>query len=102
MDINQIAQMAGVSRHGVVLSQRRPRLAGKVRRHPTPDRGTGYVRSRQAKVLRTGKTNVVGAVIPKINSASVSRMVAGIMSGGDSVQRKVKMSYEVISRNSTR
>ena len=79
MDINQIAQMAGVSRatvsrylnDGYVSQEKRAAIRRVIER-------TGYVPSRQAQTLRTGKTNVVGVIIPKINSASVSRMVAGI------------------------
>ena len=79
MDINQIAQMAGVSRatvsrylnDGYVSQEKRAAIKRVIEK-------TGYVPSRQAKTLRTGKTNVVGVIIPKINSASVSRMVAGI------------------------
>lgn len=79
MDINQIAQMAGVSRatvsrylnDGYVSQEKRAAIRRVIEK-------TGYVPSRQAKTLRTGKTDVVGVVLPKINSASVSRMVAGI------------------------
>ena len=79
MDINQIAQMAGVSRatvsrylnDGYVSQEKRAAIRRVIEK-------TGYVPSRHAKTLRTGKTNVVGVIIPKINSASVSRMVAGI------------------------
>ncbi|MBM6775133.1 LacI family DNA-binding transcriptional regulator [Olsenella profusa] len=79
MDINQIAQMAGVSRatvsrylnDGYVSQEKRDAIRRVIEQ-------TGYVPSRQAKTLRTGKSDVVGVVIPKINSASVSRMVAGI------------------------
>ena len=79
MDINQIAQLAGVSRatvsrylnDGYVSQEKRAAIRRVIEK-------TGYVPSRQAKTLRTGKTNVVGVIIPKINSASVSRMVAGI------------------------
>ena len=79
MDINQIAQMAGVSRatvsrylnDGYVSQEKRAAIRRVIEK-------TGYVPSRQAKTLRTGKTDVVGIIIPKINSASVSRMIAGI------------------------
>ena len=79
MDINQIAQMAGVSRatvsrylnDGYVSQEKRAAIRRVIKK-------TGYVPSRQAQTLRTGKANVVGVIIPKINSASVSRMVAGI------------------------
>lgn len=79
MDINQIAQMAGVSRatvsrylnDGYVSQEKRAAIRRVIEK-------TGYVPSRQAKSLRTGKTDVVGVIIPKINSASIGRMVAGI------------------------
>ena len=79
MDINQIARMAGVSRatvsrylnDGYVSQEKRAAIRRVIER-------TGYVPSHQAQSLRTGRTNIVGVVIPKINSASVSRMVAGI------------------------
>ncbi len=79
MDINQIAQMAGVSRatvsrylnDGYVSQEKRAAIRRVIEK-------TGYVPSQHAKTLRTGRTNVVGVIIPKINSASVSRMVAGI------------------------
>ena len=81
MDINTIAQMAGVSRatvsrylnDGYVSQEKRAAIKRVIDQ-------TGYVPSRQAKTLRTGKTDVVGVIIPKINSASISRMVAGITS----------------------
>ena len=79
MDINKIAELAGVSRatvsrylnDGYVSQEKRERIARVIDE-------TGYVPSRRAKTLRTGRTEVVGVIIPKINSASVSRMVAGI------------------------
>ncbi|OFK22690.1 LacI family DNA-binding transcriptional regulator [Olsenella sp. HMSC062G07] len=79
MNINMIARMAGVSRatvsrylnDGYVSDEKREAIARVIKQ-------TGYVPSRQARTLRTGKTNLVGVIIPKINSVSVSRMVAGI------------------------
>lgn len=79
MDINTIAEMAGVSRatvsrylnDGYVSQEKRAAIRRVIDE-------TGYVPSQRAKSLRTGKTNVVGVIIPKINSGSVSRMVAGI------------------------
>ncbi len=79
MDINQIAQMAGVSRatvsryfnDGYVSQEKRERIRAVVE-------ATGYSPSQHAKSLRTGKSNTVGVIIPKINSASISRMVAGM------------------------
>ncbi len=79
MDINEIAHRAGVSRatvsrylnNGYVSSQKRDLISRVIEE-------TGYVPSRHAQQLRTGKTYLVGVIIPKINSNSVSRMVAGI------------------------
>lgn len=79
MDINEIARLAGVSRATVsrylndgYVSQAKREQIGRVIEE------TGYVPSRQARQLRTGKTGLIGVIIPKINSQSVSRMVAGI------------------------
>ena len=81
MDINQIAEMAGVSRatvsrylnDGYVSQEKRARIAQVIAE-------TGYVPSARAQQLRRGRTNVVGVIIPKINSASISRIVAGLTS----------------------
>ena len=79
VNINEIATLAGVSRatvsrylnHGYVSEQKRDAIARVIRE-------TGYVPSSHAQTLRTGRSHLVGVVIPKINSESVSRMVAGI------------------------
>lgn len=79
MDINTIASMAGVSRatvsrylnDGYVSDEKRARIARVIEE-------TGYVPSRRARDLRTGRSHLVGVVIPKINSASISRTVAGL------------------------
>lgn len=79
MDINEIARLAGVSRATVsrylnngYVSQEKRRLISRVIQE------TGYVPSQSAQQLRTGKTNLVGIIIPKVYSQSVSRMLAGI------------------------
>jgi len=79
MDINEIARLAGVSRATVsrylnngYVSQEKRRLISKVIQE------TGYVPSQSAQQLRTGKTNLVGIIIPKLYSQSVSRIVSGI------------------------
>ena len=79
MDINDIARRAGVSRATVsrylnngYVSQEKRKLIRRIIQE------TGYVPSQNAQQLRTGKTRLVGVIIPKINSQSVSRMVAGI------------------------
>lgn len=79
MDITTVAKLAGVSRatvsrylnDGYVSAEKRRAIARVIKE-------TGYTPSRQAKQLRTGKSNLVGVVIPKINSASISRIVSGI------------------------
>lgn len=81
MDITTVAKLAGVSRatvsrylnDGYVSDEKRRAIVRVIKE-------TGYIPSRQAKILRTGKTNLIGVIIPKINSASVSRMVAGLSS----------------------
>ena len=81
MDITTVAKLAGVSRatvsrylnDGYVSDEKRRAIARVIKE-------TGYIPSRQAKILRTGKTNLIRVIIPKINSASVSRMVAGLSS----------------------
>lgn len=82
MDINEIARLAGVSRATVsrylnngYVSQEKRQLISRVIQE------TGYVPSASAQQLRTGKTNLVGIIIPKINSQSVARMVAGVTEG---------------------
>ncbi len=79
MNINEIAEMAGVSRatvsrylnNGYVSKEKREKIREVIEK-------TGYQPSTQAQTLRTRKTKLVGVILPKINSDSVSRMVAGI------------------------
>lgn len=79
MNINEIARLAGVSRatvsrflnDGYVSEEKKEKIRKVVEE-------TGYKPSAQAQMLRTKKTNLVGVIIPKINSDSISRMVAGI------------------------
>ena len=79
MTINEIARMAGVSRatvsrylnSGYVSAEKSERIRRVIEE-------TGYRPSAQAQILRTKKTRLIGVVIPKINSDSISRMVAGI------------------------
>lgn len=79
MDINTIAKMAGVSRatvsryfnNGYVSEEKRQVIARVIEE-------TGYAPSQQAQTLRTGKTNLVGVILPKVNSHAVSRMLAGV------------------------
>lgn len=79
MNINEIARLAGVSRatvsrylnDGYVSEEKRERIKKVIEE-------TGYQPSSQAQMLRTKKTRLVGVILPKINSDTVSRMVAGI------------------------
>lgn len=83
MNIKEIADMAGVSRatvsrylnDGYVSEEKRERIRRVIEE-------TGYQPSSQAQTLRTRKTKLVGVILPKINSDSVSRMVAGITGVG--------------------
>lgn len=79
MDINEVARLAGVSRatvsrylnDGYVSREKREVIRRVIAE-------TGYVPSRSAKSLRTGRTGLVGVIIPKVSSKSVGRMLAGI------------------------
>lgn len=81
MDINDIARRAGVSRttvsrylnNGYVSKDKRRIIAQVIKE-------TGYVPSQNAQQLRTGKSHLVGVIMPKLNSQSVSRMVQGLTS----------------------
>lgn len=79
MNINEIAKLADVSRaavsrylnNGYVSGEKKERIKKVIKE-------TGYRPSSQAQTLRTKKTRMIGVVLPKINSSSISRMVAGI------------------------
>lgn len=79
MNINEIAKLADVSRaavsrylnNGYVSGEKKERIKKVIEE-------TGYRPSSQAQTLRTKKTRMIGVVLPKINSSSISRMVAGI------------------------
>lgn len=79
MNINEIANLAGVSRATIsrylndgYVSEEKRKIIKRVIEE------TGYQPSSQAQMLRTKKTQLIGVIIPKINSDTVSRMVAGI------------------------
>ncbi|MCR5654070.1 MAG: LacI family DNA-binding transcriptional regulator [Lachnospiraceae bacterium] len=79
MTIGDIAKMAGVSpaavsrflNDGYVSDEKREKIKEAIEK-------TGYVPSRQAQQLRTKRTKLIGVIIPKIDSDSISRIVAGI------------------------
>lgn len=79
MTINEIAALAGVSRatvsrylnNGYVSGEKREKIRKVIEE-------TGYQPSSQAQMLRSRKTRLIGVIIPKINSHTISRMVGGI------------------------
>lgn len=79
MTISEIAKMAGVSsaavsrylNGGSVSEEKKERIRAMIEQ-------TGYVPSASARSLRTKRTHQIGVIVPKINSESVPRMVAGI------------------------
>ena len=81
MTIKEIAQLAGVSNaavsrylNGGYVSEGKKEQIRKVIEE------TGYQPSAQARMLRTKKASLVGVVVPKINSESISQITAGIES----------------------
>lgn len=77
--IKEVAELAGVSsaavsrylNGGYLADNKRERIRQAIER-------TGYAPSAQARALRTGSTRIVGVIVPKINSESISRITAGI------------------------
>ena len=79
MNISEIAKLAGVSPSAVsrylnngYLSAEKKEAIRKVIQE------TGYRPLVQAQILRTRKTRTVGVILPKIDSFSISNVVAGI------------------------
>lgn len=79
MNIGEIAKLAGVSRatvsrylnDGYVSNEKREKIKAVIEE-------TGYVPSSQAQMLRTKKTKLIGVILPKISSESISKIVNGI------------------------
>lgn len=81
MNIAEIAKLAGVSRAAVsryfndgYISQQKREAIRKVVEE------TGYRPSVQAQTLRTKKTKMIGVIVPKVASASIGRIVEGVLS----------------------
>lgn len=81
MNIVDIAKMAGVSSAAVSryfnnghLSEKKQEAIRRVVEE------TGYRPSVQAQTLRTKKTKMIGVVVPKVASASIGKIVEGILS----------------------
>lgn len=112
MTIDEIAKKAGVSKatvsrylnEGYVSEEKKEVIRAVIEE-------TGYLPSRQARQLRTGKTGLIGVILPKINSEAVSRIVAGIsqaltpegyqilLANTDNEQSKELEYLEVFSKN---
>lgn len=79
MTIAEIAARAGVSKtavsrylnDGYVSAEKREAIRVVIEQ-------TGYVPSRQAQLLRTGRSRLVGVILPTITSESMGRVVHGI------------------------
>ena len=79
MTIAEIAARAGVSKtavsrylnDGYVSAEKREAIRRVIEE-------TGYVPSRQAQMLRTGQSGLIGVILPRINSESIGRIVRGI------------------------
>lgn len=79
MTISEIAKLAGVSTATVsryfnqgYVSEEKKQIIRRIVEE------TGFSPSPHAQMLRTKQTRTIGVIIPKINSETVSRMVAGI------------------------
>lgn len=79
MNIAKIAQLAGVSPATVsrylnngYVSDEKKEIIRKVIEE------TGYIPSQSAQTMRTNRHNLIGVVVPRLSSESVSRMVDGI------------------------
>ncbi len=79
MNIGDIAEMAGVSRaavsrylnNGYISEEKKERIREAIEK-------TGYKPSVMAQTLRTKKTRLVGVILPRIHSDSISSIVEGI------------------------
>ena len=79
MNISKIAKLSGVSpatvsrylNNGYVSEEKKERIKKVIEE-------TGYIPSPSAQTLRTKKNNILGVIVPKISSESISKMVQGI------------------------
>lgn len=80
MNISEIAERAGVSRaavsryfnNGYISDEKKESVRRVVEE-------TGYHPSLNAQTLRTKKTYMIGVIVPKVASASIGRIVEGIL-----------------------
>lgn len=81
MTITEIAKMAGVSvsavsrylNDGYVSEEKQQKIKEVIEK-------TGYRPSKQAQILRTKKSKVIGVILPKISSEAIGRVADGISS----------------------
>lgn len=79
MTVTEIAKLAGVSKacvsryfnHGYVSEEKKKRIKEVIEQ-------TGYVPPKKMQEKMQEKKPTVGVIIPKINSESISRMIAGV------------------------
>lgn len=78
--IKDIAELAGVSRTTVSRVLNRSGYVSETAEARVLEviEQTGYIPSEQAKAMRTKQTKVIGVVLPKISTETVSRTVDGI------------------------
>lgn len=81
MKISEIARLAGVSSaavsryiNGGSLSEEKRQIIKKVIDE------TGYVPNMNARMLRQQRSNIIGVIVPKFNSDSVSNLIEGVSS----------------------
>lgn len=81
ISIKEIAEMAGVSvsavsrylNNGYVSEGKKAAIKEAIEK-------TGYLPSKQAQVLRSRKTKLIGVIVPKLRSEAISYVADGIMS----------------------
>ena len=79
MTITEIARMAEVSvsavsrymNNGYVSEEKAERIREVIRK-------TGYRPSKQAQSMRTGRSKVIGVILPRLSSESIARVADGI------------------------
>ena len=79
MTIKEVARLAGVSpaavsrylNGGPLSPQKRKSIADAIQK-------TGYRPNKVAQTMRTGRVNLIGVIVPRINSESVSQILNGI------------------------
>lgn len=79
MNIIDIAKLSGVSKstvsrflnNGYVSEENKSKIQKVIDE-------TGFIPSSYAKTLRTKKTNLIGVILPKISSETISKIVSGI------------------------